>query len=120
MNKKLKNCPVCNSLLEVTRYHCNTCGTTIEGHFSVGELSSLNAKQQEFVKIFICAHGNIKEVEKALGISYPTVKNRLSEISNLLCENKKKKSESDRSLKVLEDLENGVIDIEEAIKKIGG
>ena len=119
MNKTLKTCPVCNSVLQVTEYHCNNCGTTIRGNFSVGEFNSLTAKQQEFIKVFVCAHGNIKEVEKMLGISYPTVKNRLFEISEILCGKKRKISQND-NLKILEDLENGKINIEEAIKKLGG
>ncbi len=121
MNNKLKTCPVCNSVLEVTEYHCNSCGTTIKGNFSVGEFNSLTARQQEFIKVFVCAHGNIKEVEKVLGISYPTVKNRLSEISDILCGKKKKAMpETNDYLKILEDLESGKIDIDDAIKKIGG
>jgi len=74
MNNRLKQCPVCNSTLEIKEYHCPKCDTTIRGNFEVGDLASLSAAQQEFVKIFICNQGNIKEVEKALGISYPTVK----------------------------------------------
>ncbi|OQX72890.1 MAG: hypothetical protein B6D61_13155 [Bacteroidetes bacterium 4484_249] len=120
MNNKLKTCPVCNSVLEVTEYHCNSCGTTIKGNFSVGEFNALSARQQEFIKVFVCAHGNIKEVEKVLGISYPTVKNRLSEITNILCGKKKFNQKFNNQIKILEDLENGKIDFEEAIKKIGG
>ncbi len=118
MNHKLKNCPVCNNVLEITEYHCNNCGTTIKGHFTIGELSALNAKQQEFVKVFLCAHGNIKEVEKTLKISYPTVKNRLSEISQILC-GKKKDKQTDH-LQILEELEQGKINVDDAIKKLGG
>ncbi len=117
MDNKLKNCPVCHSTLRVTEYHCDNCGTTIKGNFSVGEFNSLSARQQEFIKVFVCAHGNIKEVEKVLKISYPTVKNRLNEISQILCGKSSAKSQ-DNQLKILEDLENGKIDIEEAIRKL--
>ena len=119
MNQRLKNCPVCNGVLQVTEYRCNNCGTVIRGNFTVGELNSLNARQQEFVKVFLCAHGNIKEVEKVLKISYPTVKNRLTEISEILCGKKKEPAGNDH-LRILEDLEQGKINVEDAIKKIGG
>ena len=117
MNNRLKQCPVCNSTLEIKEYHCTKCDTTIRGNFEVGDLASLSATQQEFVKTFICNQGNIKEVEKALGISYPTVKNRLTEIVNVLCpsSNIEKK---EFSTAVLEEIDRGEISVEDAIKKL--
>jgi hypothetical protein len=113
MNQRLKQCPICNGTLDIIEYSCPNCETSVRGKFKVSEFDLLNAKQQEFVKTFICCQGNIKEVEKALNISYPTVKNRLSEISFLLCGTKKQDV-----LSVLEELEKGTISVEETIKKI--
>jgi hypothetical protein len=120
MYKRLRSCPVCNSKLEVTRYHCPECDITIEGEFSISEFSALTGEQQEFVKTFICCQGNIKEVEKALGISYPTVKNKLSQVSEVLCSAKKKSVKSINSEDVLSALESGDISVTEAIKKLEG
>ena len=121
MYKRLRSCPVCNSKLEVTRYHCPECDITIEGEFSLSEFSALTGEQQEFVKTFICCQGNIKEVEKALGISYPTVKNKLNQVSEVLCPAKKKKRVvSINSEDVLSALESGDISVTEAIKKLEG
>ena len=117
MNNRLKQCPVCNSTLEIKEYHCPKCDTTIRGNFEVGDLASLSAAQQEFVKIFICNQGNIKEVEKALGISYPTVKNRLAEITNTLCPSQIKEK-TKFSASVLDEIERGEISVEDAIKKL--
>ncbi|MBN1326695.1 MAG: DUF2089 domain-containing protein [Candidatus Cloacimonetes bacterium] len=115
MNRQLKKCPVCNGELEVIEYQCSRCQTSIRGRFRLGDLASLNLKQQEFVKVFICCGGNIKEVEKTLGISYPTVKNRLGEISDILCPSK----EADPSLPdlLLADIESGKITVDEALEK---
>ncbi len=117
MNNRLKQCPVCNSTLEIKEYHCTKCDTTIRGNFEVGDLASLSATQQEFVKTFICNHGNIKEVEKALGISYPTVKNRLAEVTNVLCPSQNNESR-EFSTSILDEIERGEISVEDAIKKL--
>jgi hypothetical protein len=73
-------CPVCGDILHVTRLHCQHCGTTLEGHFTLGRLSQLNAEQLDFVETFIRCEGTIKRVEKELGISYPTVRARLQDV----------------------------------------
>ncbi len=118
MNKRLRNCPVCNSRLEITKYHCPECDITIEGKFSISEFAALTPVQQEFVRTFICCQGNIREVEKALGISYPTVKNRLSQVSEILCPASNKQSRQHSSGDVLSELEAGKITVSEAIKKL--
>lgn len=117
MNKRLRNCPVCNARLEVQRYHCPSCDITIEGQFAISELAALNAEQQEFVKTFICCSGSIKEVEKKLGISYPTVKNKLKQVQDILCP-ESKSSLSEESEEILKKLEQGAISVEEAIQAI--
>jgi hypothetical protein len=117
MNQRLKQCPTCNSSLEIIEYHCPKCDTTIKGRFSIGDLASLSISQQEFVKVFVCNGGNIKEVEKALGISYPTVKNRLSEVSGVLCPQLRPGFE-DFSTEILEEIEKGDISVDEAIEKL--
>lgn len=117
MNNRLKQCPVCNSTLEIKEYHCAKCDTTIRGNFEVGDLASLSASQQEFVKVFICAQGSIKEAEKALGISYPTVKNRLAEVIDILCPSQQKKAQT-FSTSILDEIERGEISVDEALKKL--
>lgn len=117
MNKRLSACPVCNSSLEIEKYHCPNCNTDIQGEFGTGQLDILSPKQQEFVKIFVCNEGNIKKVEKIMGISYPTVKNRILEIKSLLCPNDKIKSTDDGTETILVDLDKGKISVKDAIKK---
>ena len=117
MNKRLKNCPVCNSNLDIVEYYCPQCNTSIKGKFGGDDFAVLNPNQQEFVKIFICCQGNIKEVEKALKISYPTVKNKLSEVTTILCPERKQipKFNSDD---ILKEIEEGNISVDDAISKL--
>lgn len=116
MNNRLKKCPVCDSDLEIVEYHCNVCDTRIRGSFGVGDFAALTPAQQEFVKVFVCNGGVIREVEKILGISYPTVKNRLAEISSLLCG--EKRNDGNQVVDILEAIDQGEMNVEEAIKEM--
>ena len=117
MNNRLKQCPVCNSNLEIVEYHCPNCDTSIKGKFGIGDLSLLTPVQQEFAKTFLCCSGNIKEVERALNISYPTVKNRLAEVTSVLCLKEQKVSKV-RSNEILDEIEKGNLTVEEALSRL--
>jgi len=80
----ISNCPVCDSQLTVTRLHCNTCGTTIEGEFTVGRFSKLNREQYALLESFLRSRGNLRELERELGVSYPTVRNRVEALLRAL------------------------------------
>ncbi|MBN2829595.1 MAG: DUF2089 domain-containing protein [Candidatus Cloacimonetes bacterium] len=110
----LNSCPVCNSELRIQRYACPNCNTSIEGDFKLSGLAALKGEQLEFAKIFLLAEGNIKEVERVLNISYPTVKARLREITKALQPEKR----DDNILSILEGIEDGEISIDDAISQI--
>lgn len=113
----LGKCPVCDKPTEVTRISCKHCGTTIEGHFSICRFCKLTDDQKTFIEIFINCRGNIREVEKELGVSYPTVKNRLEDAAAALGFSAQPYSEpASRGKEILERLNNGEITAEEAIK----
>jgi hypothetical protein len=73
----ISTCPVCASELAVTRLHCRSCGTTLEGDFSVGRFGRLNRDQLTLLESFLRSRGNLREMERELGISYPTVRSRV-------------------------------------------
>src|SRR6476661_9223324 len=73
----ISTCPVCASELSVTRLHCGSCGTTLEGDFSVGRFGRLNRDQLLLLESFLRSRGNLREMERELGISYPTVRARV-------------------------------------------
>jgi hypothetical protein len=77
-------CPVCESQLYVTRLHCNTCGTTIEGEFNVGRFANLEREQMLLLEAFLRSRGNLRELERELGVSYPTVRNRVEALLRAL------------------------------------
>jgi len=64
----------------ISRLSCPECKTSIEGTFGHGLFSDLADEERHFVELFVVARGNIKEMEKRLGVSYPTVRNRLDSI----------------------------------------
>jgi hypothetical protein len=77
-------CPVCEGDLRVTRLQCGTCGTALEGQFSVGRFSRLDREQLSLLESFLRSRGNLRELERELGISYPTVRNRVEALLRAL------------------------------------
>ena len=73
----ISTCPVCEGELLVTRLHCRSCGTALEGEFGVGRFGRLSREQLSLLESFLRARGNLKEMERELGISYPTVRARV-------------------------------------------
>ena len=82
--KLFDKCPACGGLIMVTECKCTNCHLQMRGEFRTGELSTLSDDQLTFVKVFLRARGNLTEVEKVLGISYPTIRNKLDEINGTL------------------------------------
>jgi hypothetical protein len=80
----ISTCPVCQGELSITRLHCRTCGTALEGEFGVGRFGRLEREQLAFLQGFLRARGNLKELERELGISYPTVRGRLEGVLRAL------------------------------------
>lgn len=102
--------------LLVNRVTVKNNGISIEGEFELPPLARLSFEDQVFVGMFIKAHGSIKEMEQAFGISYPTVKARLNRISESLgfVESKKVSEKDD----ILARLERGEITVAEAMEKL--
>lgn len=80
----IATCPVCADELAVTRLHCGSCGTTLEGDFSVGRFGRLNPDQRLLLESFLRSRGNLREMERELGISYPTVRSRVEALVRAL------------------------------------
>ena len=77
-------CPVCHDDLHVSQLACSTCGAEIRGQFEMDRLSQLIPEQRYFVEVFLLCEGKLNCVQDELGISYPTVRNRLDEIIRAL------------------------------------
>ena len=116
----IHNCPVCGSGLRVTRLRCPSCNTVIEGDFQTERLLSLNAQQRSFVLSFLRNRGNIREMEKELGISYPTVRSRLDDIIQAIDSASATKTPPLTRKQILEMLAKGEITQEDAMAMIQG
>lgn len=114
----LNRCPVCSSKLKITRLKCSNCGTIIENDFELSNLSYLNTEQLKFMEIFIKCRGNIKEVEKELGISYPTVRAKLDEVIAALGYTVTRPKDLLDSKDIIDMLEKGEISAEQAINML--
>ena len=115
-------CPICNEELQVTRLNCSHCNSQLEGEFDTCKFCQLPAEQIEFVEVFLKCRGNIKEVEKELGISYPTVRNRLDGVIQALgykiVNPEQSSDQAGLRTEVLEALEKGIIEPREAIEQL--
>jgi hypothetical protein len=80
----IATCPVCAHELAVTRLRCGECGTTIEGEFGVGRFGRLTREQTQVLESFLRSRGNLRDMERELGISYPTVRARVEALVRAL------------------------------------
>lgn len=108
-------CPICDGGFHVTALGCDECGSRLEGRFSLPRLARLPKELQDVVEVFLQARGNIKEVERALGISYPTVSRKLDTINAFLDAMGSGDSDSER---ILRQVEAGELTVAEAAKLI--
>jgi hypothetical protein len=81
MIKLFEHCPACGGPLIITECQCPNCNLLMRGEFQPDSFSVLTQDQVTFIRVFLRARGNLSEVEKVLGVSYPTIRNKLDEIN---------------------------------------
>lgn len=117
-------CPICHSELEIVRLHCLSCDTSIEGHFAPGHFSNLSSDQLEFVFTFVRCEGKINRMEQELGLSYPTIRNRLHEVIRALGyepgKDETPEADAEKRSSVIADLEAGRITADQAMRMLRG
>ena len=115
-------CPLCTGRIHVERVKCESCESAVEGRFALDWQGALSAEQSAFVKVFLVCRGKIKDVEQALGISYPTVVSRLDDVVAALggapVADAKSAPTEGKALDVLEQLSQGSIDVDEAERRL--
>lgn len=74
------DCPVCGEHLAVSRLGCPGCGTELVGSFAPCPYCALSDADLDLLRVFLTSRGNLKEVEKHLGVSYPTARARFNEL----------------------------------------
>jgi hypothetical protein len=124
MKTALSKCPVCDGELTVTRLHCETCDTLIEGRFANAAFAGLAPEQLDFIETFVRCEGKLTRVQDEMALSYPTVRNRLQEIIRALGYEPDKELtpefSGEKRLSVLEELDSGRISAEEATRLLQG
>lgn len=89
MPVRIDQCPSCTGELEIRELHCPVCDVTMRGQFTGPEPSPfarLNDEQEAFLRLFVLSRGNLSDVERALGVSYPTVRGKLDDLIGALAE----------------------------------
>lgn len=123
MNPVIGQCPICGNNLHVTRLNCRNCDTTIDGHFTLGRLYQLSPEQLEFVEVFLRCEGKINRVEQEIGLSYPAVRARLTDVIRSLGyevgESTPTRPVSEEVRRdILNELQNGNLSAEEALQML--
>lgn len=121
MPKIPRNCPACTTDLIVTQLSCPNCGTIVQGKYEPDLFSRLNPYDFDFVVLFVKTKGNIKEMERELGISYWSIRSKLNEIVSQLGfeEGRSVRDKlSDQRQAILEQLNQGAINVQEAAARL--
>ena len=104
-------CPSCQGELEVVRLECTACGTVVDGRFRPCSVCRLDHELRDLFEQFLDARGNLKDVERALGVSYPTVRQRIDVMFRSLG---RAPARPDSPRDVLRQLREGRITVDEA------
>jgi hypothetical protein len=111
------NCPVCNNRLATTRLTCPECSTELSGAFTSCEFCVLTDEDREVLRVFLASRGNMKELERHLGVSYPTARARFDGLLTKLGIERAAAPAPTR-LELMEQVARGEIDIDEALRRL--
>lgn len=78
LRKMIEACPTCGGPLMITQVQCAHCHTVVESEYTTCEFCRLSPASTEFLRVFVLARGNIKEIERELGIPYSQARSRLN------------------------------------------
>lgn len=70
-------CPSCARELHVVRLGCDHCDTVVQGCYALPVLTRLSQGDRSLILNLVKSSGNLKDLARLYGVSYPTVRNRL-------------------------------------------
>jgi hypothetical protein len=112
------DCPVCGETLALTRLGCQACGTELSGVFEACEFCALGPADRQVLRVFLTSRGNLKELERHLGVSYPTARARFESLLAALGLDGGGQAQPTPPLETLEALARGDIDVDEAGRRL--
>lgn len=113
MKKEISyHCPVCQGEMKIARLQCKECNAVVDSELAIPLFFKLPDELQHFVLVFLRNRGSIRDVEKELGISYPTVCKKLDKVNEIL----KNTEPETLQLRILEQVEKGEISAKDAVK----
>ena len=115
-------CPICGGEIVITKIHCRSCDSTIEGRFFSGSFENLTPEQLGFIETFVRCEGKITRMEEEIDLSYPTIRNRLHEVIRAMGyepggEEPAGMTDVERR-RILENLEKGEITYKDAMRML--
>ena len=111
------SCPVCNHRLATTRLTCPECSTELSGAFESCEFCALSEEDRDVLRVFLASRGNMKDLERHLGVSYPTARARFDGLLAKLGIERAAPPAPSR-LELMEQVARGEIDVEEAMRRL--
>lgn len=101
---------------------CDDCGVKVEGDFQPNEFATLPAEDLHFLRVFVQSEGRVREMETALGLSYPTIRTRLAALKAKLAPAAGGEPERDpreeKIRAILGELAKGKVPFEKALAQI--
>lgn len=118
-----RQCPVCGDELALTRLSCEGCETELSGLFRACEFCALDAEDRELLRVFLSSRGNLKQLQRYLGVSYPTARIRFAELLHRLGIEAEEEpvgtaGDDDPDVEILAALARGDIDVDEAERRM--
>src|SRR5216683_7764042 len=112
------SCPVCNHRLATTRLTCPDCSTELSGAFTSCEFCVLTDEDRDVLRVFLASRGNMKELERHLGVSYPTARARFDALLGKIGIDRPAGAPAQTRVELMDQVARGEIDIEEALKRL--
>lgn len=113
-----RDCPVCGDRLALTRLSCRSCGTELSGDFDSCEFCSLDRQERETLRVFLASRGNMKELERHLGVSYPTARARFDALLAKLGIATERPAPTPSRVELLEKVARGEVDVDDAMSQL--
>ena len=113
-------CPSCQGAMHVEKLSCGSCGTEVQGHYAPCPVCTLGPEHRALFDLFLETRGNLKDVQRALKVSYPTTRQRIEELFTALGLGARAQEEKPAPMDVLRRVGAGELTVEQAEELLRG